>query len=393
MNAAQDLSGIPSLSSRERRLIALSLGQRMTAGDMEILTYGLDIDRCSQVELLILSCIGYKQGWERFPPKIVSRLKGLHQYWQVHNTIRIPWLLEEIHTLREAGIPVMLLKGLAFRFYYAEGIPRIMGDYDIAVPEERYGEAIRALQSGGETYLGNAPWLYHGQIQGKDRPLEIHSWIFKHHGEKGTDIWDCALPCAFFGEDVLVPCPEDMLLHQLDNFARDLFEGIFPSRMPQFLCDCFRIAERISGFDPHMLAVRAAKLHVTNSARRLLPLLADCFSDKFSHEEIDSAFPWTPEYQRWLEAGLNLQRATERWKSYHYKPGGAMTPRRLVRALARHHALSRMRTVEMKAMGQKYSFGTYCMDLCRSGAVQTLLRRFRRPWKDPGEAENERKSK
>lgn len=373
---------IPALSDRERRLISLHLGQPMAEDDIRFLTEGLDIDRCGQPELLMLSCVGYEQGWEQFPGRMVPRLKGIHQYHQVHNTIRLPWLLGKIRALRREGIPVMLLKGLAMRFHYAEGIPRIMGDYDVAVPEACYDEAIRLLQREGETYLGNAPWLYHGQIAGRDRCLEVHSWIFKHHGELGTDIWERAIPCDFFGEDVTVLCPDDMLLHLMDNRARDMFENIFPERTAIFLCDCRRVIEAAGCFDLARLAARARELHTANSARRMLFLLADCFPDLLSRWDVDSVLPETAEYRRWLDAGVKLRRATDRWRSYRYQEGGAVTPLRLVRMTARHYALARMKKVEMNQMGYRYSFALYCRQMLRAGGGHVLAGRADRPAAD-----------
>lgn len=386
---------LPGLSPRERCLVALHLGRRMTAGDMALLTDRLDIDRCSQPELLLLSCIGYEQGWELFPAQIVPRLKGVHQYHQVHNTIRLPWLGEKIRALREAEIPVMLLKGLALRYHYSVGMPRIMGDYDIAVPEERYDEAIRLLASDGDAYLGKAPWLYHGQIAGKDRCLEVHSWIFKHHGERGTDIWKRAVSCDFLGQDVTVPCPVDMLLHLMDNRSRDVFENVYPERTPIFLCDCFRVIKAMpAGVDLNGLATRAETLHVTNSARMMLPLLADCFPELISQEDVARVFPETPAYRRWYAAGQKLRAASDRWHSYHYREGGSMTPLRFVRMMARHYALARMRKVEMRQMGYRYNFAIYCGQLWRAGGGDALLRRFARPAAGGAteEATNERKA-
>lgn len=375
MKSRSDSADIPSLSPSERRLISLHLGRQMTVGDTGLLTNQLDIDRCSQAQLLILSCVGYEQGWGLFPTQIVPRLKGVHQFYQVHNTIRLPWLLGKIRALREAGIPVMLLKGLALRYYYSVGIPRIMGDYDIAVPENSYDKAIHVLQNDGDTYLGNVPWLYHGQIVGKDRCLEIHSWIFKHHGEKGTDIWDRAIPCDFYGEDVLALSPDDMLLHQMDNRSRDMFENVYPDRTPIFLCDCFRVIKAMPRLDLTGLAVRAETLHVTNSARRMLMFLADCFPDLFSKAEIERVFPETPAYRRWLDAGMKLRRASDRWHSYHYREGDSVTPLRFIRMLARHYALSRMETVEMREMGRKYNFWIYCKKRFQAGGTRALLHR------------------
>lgn len=385
MHSTDNTADIRPLSSRERLLVALYLGQKPADGEIESLMDQVDIEQGNQAELLMLSCIGCRQGWKQFPEKYIPRLKGLHQYYQVHNTIRIPWLLEKIRALRGAGIPVLLLKGLSLRYYYAPGNPRVMGDYDIAVPEDRYDEAIRLLQGNGDLYLGDAPWLYHGVIQGKERTLEIHRWIFKHHGEKDTDIWERALPCDFFGEDVLVLCPEDMLLHQMDNRSRDLFENMSRSRALIFLCDCFRIVQKAQrsgdagrvAADVAGLSARAGELHVANSFHRMLPFLADCFPEQFFLDKTYYMFIQCWEYKRWLEAGRKLQRATEKWQSYHYRPGGVMTPRRLTHAFARHYALARMKAVEMEEMNCKYHFWNYCGELCRSGAVRILLRRYR----------------
>ena len=122
-------------TAREKRLIDLSFGEEATDQAVRALTDGLDLDTANQNFLLMLSCLGFRNGWQGFPPEMIPRLKGVHRYHQASISVGIPWLVRQIRALTDGGIPVMLLKGVAMRAYYAPERPRIMYDYDLAVPE------------------------------------------------------------------------------------------------------------------------------------------------------------------------------------------------------------------------------------------------------------------
>ena len=327
-----------ALNERERCLLPLLLGGTVSAQDMRTLTEGLDIDHTGQEYLFGLARLGCRWGWEMFPPEMVPRLKGIHRYHQASNTLAFPWLLEKIRVLGDAGIPVLLLKGLAIRFFYDPGVPRIMCDYDIAVPGDRFEQAMTLLQDEHSFDLGSN-YPHHGRIQGERRCLEVHRWVFKHHGETGSDIWDRAVHFDLFGQDVCVMCPQDMFIHQMDNRARDIFINTFPGRRMQWLYDCRRIlATAEAPPDLGKLSARAEQFNVTNSLRYMLPAYAACFPGSFDPEGIRRIFPDTPGYEKWLKSGMKLRRLNIEWQALHYEKDCVITPRFTCWSLRRMYA-------------------------------------------------------
>ena len=306
-----------SLTSRERCLLSLLLGEKLKAKDMDLLMSGADIDRENQNWLLMLSRVGYMQGWDLFPKEIIPRLKGIHRYAQVHNTMRIPWLMDKIRTLRHANIPVMLIKGLALRFYYSVGMPRVMGDYDIAVPEECFEKAMSLLQ--GLNYNASTnKYSYHGHIVENNWKLEIHRWIFKHNGERNTDIWERALYFNLYGQDVCVPCPEDMFIHQLDNRSRDMFSAIYDDRRINWLYDCRCILETFDNvLDMISISQRAKEFDVLYNTRRMMLLFADTFPDIISVKDVEKAIPATHDYEKWFRNYQYFRTLSVRIKTEH----------------------------------------------------------------------------
>ena len=306
-----------TLTSREKCLLSLLLGEKLEAKDMELIMSGADIDHENQNFLLMLSRVGYMQGWDLFPKEIIPRLKGIHKYAQIQNTIHVPWLMGKIRTLRRAGIPVMLIKGLALRFYYSVGMPRVMGDYDIAVPEESYEMAMTVLQGTDDVYKGT-PYSHHGEVVSDGFKLEIHRWIFKHHGEKGTDIWERAVYFDLYGEKVCVPCPEDMFIHQMDNRCGDMFENIFPNRKVNWLYDCRCILDFSDmKLDIPSMILRAKEFDVLYNTRRMLLIFADTFPNIVDVGYIEKLIPLTPDYEMWLRNAHECQRISARIKISH----------------------------------------------------------------------------
>ena len=169
-----------------------------------------------------------KTDWQYFPKNIIANLEAIHKFRQAKNIFKINWLIEKIKILNQANISVMLLKGLALKYYYAKDYPRIMSDFDIAVPEEKYDKAIKLLVDDKSIYSGRSA-AYHSEIESDGRRLEVHRWIFKNNGEKNTDIWERSQQINFFGTKVYVMCPQDMFIHQLDNRCKDIFNGVFSS--------------------------------------------------------------------------------------------------------------------------------------------------------------------
>ena len=311
-------------TGREKCLIGLSFGGKMTDEAFHTLTGGLDLDTTNQNYLLMLSSLGFAKGWERFPPEMVPRLKGVHRYHQTRISMGIPWLVRQIRVLTDAGIPVMLLKGVAMLAYYAPGRPRIMVDYDFAVPEERFDRAVKLLEDNGNT-LGLKTAHSFALSENRNK-IDLHRWIFKTHNEQFSDIWKRAVEFRFHGVDVRVPAPEDMFIHLLHSRSDECFKQENPTRRMQWLYDCRDLWECSGGFDLERLAVRAQEFHAADRMHLMLKLLMRCFPELIKPEEIEQYFPRTPEYDRLLVNGERLRNTWIKYRGYGYIGESAMTP-------------------------------------------------------------------
>ena len=320
-----------SLTARAKCLLALSFGGEMTDETFHTLVDGLDLDSENQNYLLMLSSLGFSKGWERFPPKMVPRLKGVHRYHQAHISMGIPWLVQQIRRLTDEGIPVMLLKGVAVLTYYAPGRPRIMSDYDFAVPEEQFNRAVELLLANGNTV---GEYVLHSVcIQGSRDNIDLHRWIFKMHNEQFADVWERAEMFHLYGVDVRVPTQEDMFIHLLDTQSRNYFRTENPTRWLQWFYDCRDIWEHSEKRSLECLASRAGELHVTSRVRMMLRLFMRCFPELIEPEEFERYFPRTPEYDRLLVKGEKFKNASKKYRSYGYNEESAMTPVHILRGL------------------------------------------------------------
>ena len=80
---------------------------------------------------------------------------------------------EAIERLRSAGIPVVVLKGMAAGIYYPRPQLRTYGDIDLLVQPERYHDALAALRDGGWRQLGSEE-SHHTQLKKNNELLELH---------------------------------------------------------------------------------------------------------------------------------------------------------------------------------------------------------------------------
>ena len=56
---------------------------------------------------------------------------------------------ELVSLFRGAGIPLVILKGMAASVYYPKPHTRAMGDVDFLVPQERFSDAMRLMEENG----------------------------------------------------------------------------------------------------------------------------------------------------------------------------------------------------------------------------------------------------
>ena len=318
------------LSPQEKCLLDLLFGEKMTEKAIHALIDGLDLDTANQNYILMLSCLGHTQGWNYFPDEMIPRLKGVHRYHQVHNAMGIPWLVQQLRTLTDAGIPVMLLKGCAMLAYYMPHMPRLMWDYDIAVPADQYDRALQLLLKNGNTLAYEVS--HSAAIKGPRDEIDLHRWIFKTYGERSTDIWDRAISFDFHGIGVLVPSPEDMFIHMLDTQSRNYFrrEGI--ERRMQWIHDCRSVWKKSGQLDLGRLAVRAEEFSAVERVRMMLALFMQYFPDLIEPAGFQRFFPQTAKYSRLLIRGEEYRKALEKYAGFAYDSQSARTPLHILRS-------------------------------------------------------------
>ena len=215
--------------------------------------------------------------------------------------------------------------------YYAPGRPRIMGDYDFAVPEERFDRAVELLLENGNRLDEKTGHSF--SLKGDRDQIDLHRWIFKTHNERFAGMWERAEPFHFHGVDVRVPAQEDMFIHLMHTRSDEYLKQEKPMLRMQWLYDCRDIWAHSGGLDLERLAVRAREFHAESEVRMMLRLFMRCFPELIKPEEFERCFPRTPEYDRFLVNGGNFKKAHSEYRSHGYNEQSAMTPINVWRGL------------------------------------------------------------
>lgn len=298
------------LTVKEKRLIDILFSGGATEQDIAMFTRDLDVDTESPEYMLMLSYLGFSIQWKWFPKEIVPRIQELHRYYQVRNALGLKGLIERVGILDKAGIPVMLIKGMAMRHYYSADVPRIMADMDLLVPEEKFEQAISLLCASGGTEGVRTTYATH--ILNGAASVDLHKWLFKHHGEQGEDIWKRAVKINFYGKNVYVPAPEDMFVHQLDTRARAVITCEAESRRMRWLYDCRNICVRDS-FDWELVWERIRQFHIENTAYFMLKAFSDCFPDLLSDSLVENMLPRPEKYEKWLRLAMRYRKVRKKF--------------------------------------------------------------------------------
>jgi hypothetical protein len=156
----------------------------------------------------------------------MGKLQGIYRYTWARNQILLRDAAQAARTLRENGIPVMLLKGAAMILsqYRDAGLcPSV--DVDILVPDTDIRAAVRSLRGAGFSATGR----YEGDLperfirigfshpfrspQGNEIDLHWHLLYFRSFAGADESFWRHAVRREFSGLPVFLPSPTDMLLH------------------------------------------------------------------------------------------------------------------------------------------------------------------------------------
>ncbi len=293
---------------RDCTLLSALAGVPLSRLDTVCLLDGVDIDDESSLYMLSLAVVGFRAGWEIFPSEAEPRLRGLHRYYQVRNSVGAPWLEAQVKKLLNAGIPVMFTGGLAMRAHYAAEAPRLMFGYDLTVPSAEYERAVVLLR---DELRGGAPDDPREQMVNGYTTIHLHKGVPDHRFFSEEPLWDSARSAVFLSCDLLVPGPEDMLLSLLCSpqgaqLAREKNE-----ERDRRLSDCAFVLQ-MAGADAARLEKRAQACGQTELVRFLLDILRSCAPDLFSGAAWADFFSRSADDEPFLRGMCRLCVETER---------------------------------------------------------------------------------
>jgi hypothetical protein len=170
------------------------------------------------------------------PPAVQARLRSAHRLVGVRNTLLLARLGELLGRLRDAGIPVLVLKGAHLaELIYEEVALRPMADVDLLVRPAQLAQAAELIGALGFRPEGAAAGAGARQQAAVDTsqhatPLvhpaglrvEVHYAIEARAVMPAIDLeglWRRAQPALIGGAEALVLAPEDLLLHLCTHAA------------------------------------------------------------------------------------------------------------------------------------------------------------------------------
>lgn len=159
----------------------------------------------------LLAPLAHRRGWPGF--------RGDHAAAAIQADRRAAALAEAVDGLGRAGIPVMLLKGIAYAgTIYPERGLRPMSDIDLLVPVRLYAAAVEAIGRLGYWHAGTPDQLSgpnHGfSLKRKDGSIDVHRHI-THAGRTSIDldaVWREARPSHVPGA-LRASAPHEYIIH------------------------------------------------------------------------------------------------------------------------------------------------------------------------------------
>lgn len=227
-----------------------------------------------------------------------ERLRLLYFVNAERNTCLYLELRPVLQCLRDAGIPVIVLKGAYLaEAVYSDAALRCMWDADLMVPRVELAKAQTILLDMGgvhqqlediESCCEKGPHLPVVVIRGLS--VEIHWTIVIPNGPfraDGAGLWDRARPAKIAGVEVLALSPEDTLLHLCLHFShKHHLAGL------RSLCDITEVIERFRGeMDWTQAAERACKWGAARHVGLTLHLARSMLSAGVPDEALEQFVP------------------------------------------------------------------------------------------------------
>ncbi len=331
---------------------------------------------------VMLAGLGHSTKWDGFPSELLPRFQAIYEHFRKDNEIRIHWLRSILTMFEKGNIPFMMIKGGAMYTFYSDAIPRVMDDYDLAVPEEYFQAACKLLLYAGCTFHGSVPWsdTFESETEGKYVSIDLHRHVFKNVKENDRYIWKNAVQTRTGDVKTLVPAPEDMCLHILDTQIRNFLYNEHPERRIKWLVDWCLIRKAYpDACSPSVLRERSALFHNKYYIQLAFRIISAFLPDVLSPQEVEDSFPLDQGYIQWLKAAESFRQCRSELLSM--SDLRSMTPRHLYLSAKRWLSEYRLMGPEMRAQYGRFSLLDYYYLHSGNGnfigAVKNVLPRLR----------------
>ena len=254
-------------------------------GDAAVAAWGrwreaIDLDRLDAAAERLLPLAAYHLKRQGLADASLGRYAQLSTFTWVTNQRRMARVAQLVASLRDAGIPTMLLKGMALAVhYYPHPGLRPMDDIDLLVRAEDAARAAAHLAATGWRADGPLPDLRITHAQsfqaGDGAYLDLHWRLLWElvDGEGMDDVWRRSIAARLGQGEVQVPAPTDLFLHVVVHGARW-------SRVPaiRWVADAMAVLSHAgASFDWPLLVDDAIRHDLVLPLRDALRLLAETF--------------------------------------------------------------------------------------------------------------------
>ena len=238
-------SGSPDVTENvrdaEQDLLLQLLQRRSSDPDRPLGTNGIDWDRLARLAgsglaPYLIAQLERVRLWDQMPREVRDRLTAIHRANGMAHLLRLRALRGALAAFDNAGIPVVVLKGMALaHLVYSEPTLRPMQDVDLWLSPEQLEAGAETLRRSGfqfprRTYEGR--WTPGAADGADDRALEVPGTpiVFELHGalpswagfpHADTEAaWTRAQSVPLGDVRARVLAPEDLLLHVALHLSR-----------------------------------------------------------------------------------------------------------------------------------------------------------------------------
>lgn len=181
--------------------------------------------------------------------KLSKQFAGVITHAVFSNAMNMAAFKKICQLYNQENIPVLAIKGLVHKLLYPHST-RPMNDADFAIPKNVYRDAIKLATDAG--FHINHDMKFSADLQLRDQGcVDVHYALFKGTNPRMDDaIFYRAKHINSMGCDVMIPCPEDIIIIEMCEFYGNfLFEAgsidtdvrkIFAAH-PQWVLDVHKI--------------------------------------------------------------------------------------------------------------------------------------------------------